>query len=84
MMESTIAPFTRCGMAVSDTIFNVLEQKLGLPAGALGDLHDPRKHSMSESRCVRTPPNQPTAGIGAHTDFGSLVSYTFPCVACFR
>ena len=79
-MDSTIAPFVRKSLDVIDTIFSIYENKLGLSAGTLRELHI--GHSGSEARAIRSPPKYTNTGIGpiekekvaigAHTDFGSL------------
>lgn len=73
-MKDAVTPFVRKSMAVNNTILDIFERLLGLPRGALADLHTTDKLSGSEARVVKTPPNQSSVGIGAHTDFGTLVS----------
>ena len=73
-MQDAVTPFVRKSMAVNNTILNILESLLGLPRGSLANLHATHEPCGSEARIVKTPPNQSTAGIGAHTDFGTLVS----------
>jgi isopenicillin N synthase-like dioxygenase len=79
-MESTITPFVRKSMEVNYTLFQIFEEKLGLPAGALVERHSLEEFSGSEARIIRTSPSpsskESIMGIGAHTDFGSLVVYT--------
>lgn len=75
-MENTIIPFVRKSMEVNNTILAIFEQKLGLPEGELAKCHLTDKLCGSEARCIKNPPNQTTAGIGAHTDFGTLVRTT--------
>ena len=74
-MEDTFIPFVQKSMAINQVFMSFFERRLQLPAGALTQLHSPDAINGGETRCVRTPPNQDTAGIGAHTDFGSLVSF---------
>ena len=77
-MLDTIRPFIEKSTAVNDTIIDVLNDRLGLPKGALAKRHDVKEKSGSESRVIKNPPNQlytaDKAVLGAHTDFGSLVS----------
>ena len=77
-MESTIRPFIEKSLAVNNTLLAVLNDRLGLPEGALGLRHPREEPSGSESRCIKNPPRpngmtKEQAAIGAHTDFGSLV-----------
>ncbi|KAG2140990.1 hypothetical protein DEU56DRAFT_734600 [Suillus clintonianus] len=77
-MENTIAPFVRKGLEVTYVMFNIFNDKLGLPEGTLERLHDMEEHSCSETRCIHSPPTAQVkkamerAVLGAHTDFGSL------------
>ncbi|TBU29791.1 Clavaminate synthase-like protein [Dichomitus squalens] len=71
-MQDAVIPFVRKSMAVNNTILSILERLLGLPRGSLANLHATHEPCGSEARVVKTPPNQSTAGIGAHTDFGTL------------
>ena len=73
-MTDVITPFVRKSMAVNNTMLDIFERLLGLPKGAIAALHRTDEASGSEARVVKTPPNQSSAGIGAHTDFGTLVS----------
>lgn len=73
-MEDTITPFVRKSMEVNRTFLQFFERKLQLPAGELLDRHDEKELNGGEARCIRTPPKQTSTGVGAHTDFGSLVS----------
>lgn len=77
-MESTIAPFVRKSVEVNLTLMEVLNDKLGLPKGTLANNHPIDGLSGSEARCIKSPPTQEIfsekASIGAHSDFGSLVS----------
>ncbi|KAI0673809.1 Clavaminate synthase-like protein [Trametes maxima] len=71
-MEHVVTPFVRKSMAVNNTLLAIFERLLGLTKGALAVLHATDAASGSEARVVKTPPNQSSAGIGAHTDFGTL------------
>ncbi len=78
-MESTVRPFVEKSLAVNYTLLAVLGERLGLPAGALERQHTREEPSGSEARCIKNPPrpggiSEERAAIGAHTDFGSLVS----------
>jgi isopenicillin N synthase-like dioxygenase len=76
-MESTIRPFVQKSLEVHNTLLAVLNDRLGLPKGAIAQRHAPNLPSGSETRCIRIPPrpDMPAdkATLGAHTDFGSLV-----------
>ncbi|KAI0269391.1 Clavaminate synthase-like protein [Gloeopeniophorella convolvens] len=76
-MDSAVRPFVRKSMEVNDTLMAILNDRLGLPPGALTQRHTPEEPSGSEARCIKkTPASHPEspdkAAIGAHTDFGSL------------
>jgi isopenicillin N synthase-like dioxygenase len=76
-MESTIVPFVRKSLAVNTTLLNVLNDRLGLPEGALARKHAMEEFSGSEARCIKSSPrpegiSEEQRAIGAHTDFGSL------------
>jgi hypothetical protein len=76
-MESTIVPFVRKSLAVNVTLLEVFNTRLGLPEGALSRRHTLEEYSGSEARCIRSPQKPDgasPAAIGAHSDFGSLVS----------
>ena len=71
-MESTIRPFIEKSLAVNNTLLAVLDDKLGLPEGALARRHPRKEPSGSESRCIKNPPRpngmtEEQAAIGAHT-----------------
>lgn len=72
-MDRVVTPFVRKSVEVNNTLIAIFERILGLPQGAIAQLHAMGAPSGSEARVVKTPPNQSTAGIGAHTDFGTLV-----------
>jgi isopenicillin N synthase-like dioxygenase len=77
-MEDTIRPFIQKSLDVNYTLMDVFDEKLGLPTGSLRMRHPIEEFSGSESRCIKNPasPHNPTkVAIGAHTDFGSLVSH---------
>ncbi|KIP06079.1 hypothetical protein PHLGIDRAFT_58502, partial [Phlebiopsis gigantea 11061_1 CR5-6] len=75
-MAGTIEPFVSKSLAVNNTILEVFNEKLGLPAGELSRRHTLEDASCSEARCIKNPPAQEMsperAALGAHTDFGSL------------
>lgn len=71
-MKDTVIPFVRKSMDVNYTILAIFERQLGLPRGALASLHSTEEPCGSEARCIKTPPNQSSTGVGAHTDFGTL------------
>ena len=72
-MDDVIVPFVRKSISVNMTFLAFFERRLGLPSGELLRRHRPDELNGGEARCIRTPPRQTAAGIGAHTDFGSLV-----------
>lgn len=80
-MKSTIIPFVRKSAEINLTLLGVLNDRLGLPEGTLANKHLIDRPSGSEARCIKSPPTQKVfsekASIGAHTDFGSLVSPPF-------
>ncbi|ETW77509.1 hypothetical protein HETIRDRAFT_436331 [Heterobasidion irregulare TC 32-1] len=75
-MPSTIIPFVRKSLEVTNTILDVLNDRLGLPKGAIAKRHSLMEHSGGEARCIKSPKNlemsADKATLGAHTDFGSL------------
>ncbi|KAL6304008.1 Clavaminate synthase-like protein [Sparassis latifolia] len=71
-MTGTITPFVRKSMEVNNTLLAVFERQLGLPRGEIAKLHSTAEPCGSEARCIKTPPNQTTTGVGAHTDFGTI------------
>lgn len=73
-MEDAFHPFVQTSVAVNITFLSFFEQRLGPTRGELTRMHDLDRINGEEARCTRTPPRQQTTGIGAHTDFGSLVS----------
>ena len=78
-MASTIIPFVRQSLEVNNTILEIFNDKLGLPAGSLLKRHLMEEFSGSETRITRNNPTTDTEviAIGSHTDFGSLVSFFF-------
>ena len=85
-MTTTVRPFVQKSLEVNQTILGIFNDKLGLPKGTLTDLHPPREHSGSEARLIKNPPmphNIHKRAIGAHTDFGSLVSGVWQWVSLY-
>ena len=74
-MASTIVPFVRQSLKVNNTILEIFNDKLGLPAGSLLERHLMEEYSGSEARITKNGPttNTTKVAIGSHTDFGSLV-----------
>jgi hypothetical protein len=74
-MVPTIVPFVRQSLEVNNTILEIFNDKLGLPAGSLLKRHLMEEFSGSEARITRNSPTTNTTkiAIGSHTDFGSLV-----------
>ena len=76
-MGNTIKPFVTKSLNINNTILEVFNAKLGLPAGTLAEKHSLYEKSGSEARCIKNPPAQEMSperqALGAHTDFGSLV-----------
>lgn len=80
-MESTIKPFVQKSVAINSLFIDIFNDKLGLPKGTLASKHQMFDPSGSEARCIKNPPrpdgvDDGKTALGAHTDFGSLVSYT--------
>jgi len=77
-MDNAIVPFVKRSRAIDVLLLGILEKKLGIPEGELLTKHSDKEPIGSETRCIKSPPRAPgdkeTAAIGAHTDFGSLVS----------
>ena len=77
-MDNTVVPFVKKSRAINVVLLGILERKLGLPEGELLKRHSEEESSGSETRCIKSPPrasgDRNTTAIGAHTDFGSLVS----------
>ncbi|KAJ7573431.1 Clavaminate synthase-like protein [Mycena floridula] len=73
-MTSTIIPYITKSMAVAETLVEVFNEKLGLPAGEIMKRHLVTDVSSCETRSTRNPPNAIPGrlAIGAHSDFGSL------------
>lgn len=78
-MQSTVTPFVRKSLEVNNTLLDVLNDRLGLPAGMLLAKHPAEEFSGSEARVIRNSPighspvDPQRLAIGSHTDFGSLV-----------
>ena len=74
-MASTIVPFVRRSLEVNNTILEIFNDKLSLPAGSLLERHLMEEFSGSEARITKNGPttNTTKVAIGSHTDFGSLV-----------
>ena len=83
-MDGTIRLFIEKSLAVNNTLLDIFNDRLGLPKGTLANKHLREEPSGSESRCIKNPPRpaatEPKTAIGAHTDFGSLVSSDSPSV----
>lgn len=81
-MPSVLLPFMRKSLAINHVLLAVLNDKLGLEHGTLAALHCTEERSGCVARVIRTPPQigkkpevlERQALLGAHTDFGSLVS----------
>jgi hypothetical protein len=74
-MAPTIVPFVRKSLEVNNTILEIFNDKLDLPAGSLLNRHLMEEFSGSEARITKNGPttNTTRVAIGSHTDFGSLV-----------
>lgn len=75
-MRDVITPFVRKSRDINFTVLSIFEARLGLARGELLKLHPLSGTCGGEARCVKTPPNAQQAGIGAHSDFGTLVGVT--------
>jgi hypothetical protein len=81
-MPGTITPFVKASMEINRVLIDCLGRKMGLPKGALDDVHSAQEISGSETRVIKNPPvgekgvDKDKVAIGAHTDFGSLVRGT--------
>ncbi|THH18274.1 hypothetical protein EW146_g2677 [Bondarzewia mesenterica] len=75
-MESTIILFVHKSIEVNKILMDMLNDRLGLPKGALMQKHALHDFSRSEARCIKSSKNiemsEDKATLGAHTDFGSL------------
>ncbi|GAA5967827.1 hypothetical protein JCM21900_001783 [Sporobolomyces salmonicolor] len=83
---NTVTSFIRKSDDCLQTVMAALEPRIGLPKGTLAALHKEGDISGSESRCILKPApgdkgylpegvgedGNPSAALGAHTDFGSL------------
>ena len=78
-MESTLKPFVEKSLAINNLLFDVLNDRLGLPKGTLAAFHKAGEHSRSLARVIRAPPYLRPEGkafVNPHTDYGSLVRDT--------
>jgi hypothetical protein len=66
-MESTIAPFVKKSLAVSNALLDVLSDKLELPKGALLKKHPRDQDSGCATRSTLSPPIAARQVISAHT-----------------
>ncbi|KAI0686222.1 Clavaminate synthase-like protein [Earliella scabrosa] len=76
-MNRTVVPFVRKSVAVNNTLLEIFNDLLGLPAGTLAEKHKASEFSGSEARVIKSPPrpgsmDEAKAALAAHTDFGSL------------
>ncbi|KAJ3552763.1 hypothetical protein NM688_g3981 [Phlebia brevispora] len=79
-MESTIKPFVQKSVEINGLIIDILNDKLGLPKGALAEKHKMYEPSGSLARVIRSPPqpggiDDAKMSMASHTDFGSLWRY---------
>ena len=80
-IDSTVKPFVTKSMDINFQLLSIMDEKLGLPKGTLAAFCKPEEHSGSTLRLIRNPPAiTPSAQtfVGAHTDFGALVSLATP------
>lgn len=80
-IPTVVNPFVVKSLEVNHLVIRIFNDRLGLPEGTLERLHSYEEYSGSEARVTRSPlrPGQGMADkatLGAHTDFGSLVSRT--------
>ena len=76
-LMASIRTFIEASDDVNRTLLDLMSDRLGLPREVLRSKHKLTEHSPSESRIIRNPPREMTkeeVAIGAHTDFGTLVS----------
>lgn len=72
-----VRTFIEASDNVNRTLLDLMSDRLELPRDVLRSKHTLTQPSPSESRLIRNPPKKMTSeqvAIGAHTDFGSLVS----------
>jgi len=77
-MATIVKSFVQKSLEVNQTILGIFNDRLGLPEGTLLEQHPLHEHSGSEVRIIKNPPmphDVHKRAIGAHTDFGSLVSF---------
>jgi hypothetical protein len=76
-MESTIVPFMHKSLEINKVLIDALNDKLGLPKGALSSRHSLEEHTSSEIRAIKAPKNQHLSNIklslDAHSDYGTIV-----------
>jgi len=80
-IPTVVAPFVRKSLEINNMLLCIFNDRLGLPEGTFGRLHTLEEPSGSEARLIKAPPMPgkalaDTPTLGAHTDFGSLVSRT--------
>ncbi|KAI0333383.1 Clavaminate synthase-like protein [Cubamyces sp. BRFM 1775] len=76
-MEDAVVPFIRKSVEVNDTLLEIFNELLVLPAGTLAEKHKLAEFSGSEARVIKNPPrpggiDEAKAALASHTDFGSL------------
>jgi len=77
-MPGTVTPFVKASMEITRVLVDCLGRTMGLPRGALDEIHSAAEYSGSETRVIKNPPvgekgvTKDKIAIGAHTDFGSL------------
>ena len=76
--------FVEKSLAINNFLIAILNDKLGLPKGTLASQHEVKESSGCTARVIRAPPYpgfDEKTFLTAHTDFGSLVSSSWLCVA---
>lgn len=76
-IPTVVRPFVEKSVEVNKTILDIFNNQLSLPEGYMSRLHAPDEQSGCEARLLKNPPmphNTQKRALGAHTDFGSLVS----------
>ena len=74
---AAIRTFIEASDNVNRALLDLMSDRLALPREVLRSKHTLTEPSPSESRIIRNPPRKMTdeeVAIGAHTDFGTLVS----------
>jgi isopenicillin N synthase-like dioxygenase len=74
-----IRAFVEASDNINRSLLDLMSDLLELPREVLREKHNATAHSPSESRIIRNPPrpqgmSEEQIAIGAHSDFGSLVS----------